>query len=345
MMSINANLKVLGLQADASWDEVKSAFRHMARTYHPDVAGPEAARKFAEITEAYMTLKETISPSAVKTPSHAAAHRAQREEATVTDVEKRGSLFRAFWRKLLSLSFFRKKEHEETVDSAYEYDIPPARVRFIGGIISRAESDIHNLMSRRTEVRSRNKSEAILRRISSKHPGVTLLALKRISPKDAGDELLKSIADHFKSNMPTSEVLEALLGLFSLADSPTYLAKSLLHHAKEFVEADALAVIRWSRRHKLPREFYVPYLSHASDAVAAATLGAWPQSATIADIPETATLLKKEAETVLVPLLRMLKREKLPIWMASSVVKLSKEHKSAAVRVWASAIVREKNLG
>ena len=67
-MNSNANFKILGLSADASWDEIKSAFRHLARTYHPDIAGTDGARKFSEITEAYMTLKETVSRAPSRRP-------------------------------------------------------------------------------------------------------------------------------------------------------------------------------------------------------------------------------------------------------------------------------------
>ena len=42
-MSYNSDFKTLGLSPEASWDEVKTAFRRLARVYHPDVAGPEAA--------------------------------------------------------------------------------------------------------------------------------------------------------------------------------------------------------------------------------------------------------------------------------------------------------------
>ena len=343
-MNGNANFKTLGLQADASWDEVKSAFRRLARTYHPDVAGPEGARKFAEITEAYMTLKESISPGASRSAgSRRSAPRA--EESTVTNVAQRESLLRVIWRKLLSLSFFRRKEHESAAESAYEYDIPPARVRFIGGIISRAESEIHGLMSRRGEFKSKSAAESILRRISSRHPGVALLALKRISMRDASDELRQAIVGHFRKNAPTSEVLERLLTLFSNTPHAGDLSKALAPHSTRFSESDALMALKWYKRHKVPRECYTGLLSHESPRVIAAALAAWPPAEGVADASETPSLLKRDEEAILVPLLRMLKREKLPIWILNAVSKIANTHASPAVRVWASAIVRERNLG
>ena len=50
--------RILGVAHDADTDDIKKAFRRLARACHPDVAGddPAAASKFAQIREAYETL-------------------------------------------------------------------------------------------------------------------------------------------------------------------------------------------------------------------------------------------------------------------------------------------------
>ena len=50
--------EMLGVSSDASTQEIKSAYRKLARQYHPDVAGDEGTEKFKEITEAYETLSD-----------------------------------------------------------------------------------------------------------------------------------------------------------------------------------------------------------------------------------------------------------------------------------------------
>ena len=51
--------EVLGVSRNASDDELKSAFRNLARKYHPDVSdAPDAEEKFKEINEAYGVLSD-----------------------------------------------------------------------------------------------------------------------------------------------------------------------------------------------------------------------------------------------------------------------------------------------
>ena len=51
--------EILGVDKNATKDEIKKAFRQKARQYHPDVnKAPDAAEKFKEIGKAYETLSD-----------------------------------------------------------------------------------------------------------------------------------------------------------------------------------------------------------------------------------------------------------------------------------------------
>jgi curved DNA-binding protein len=51
--------KIMGVERDAKADEIKRAYRRLARKYHPDVSKePNAEAKFKEVQEAYEVLKD-----------------------------------------------------------------------------------------------------------------------------------------------------------------------------------------------------------------------------------------------------------------------------------------------
>ena len=51
--------KIMGLEQDASTDEIKRTYRKLARKYHPDVSKePDSEARFKELGEAYNVLKD-----------------------------------------------------------------------------------------------------------------------------------------------------------------------------------------------------------------------------------------------------------------------------------------------
>ena len=55
MIKFKNYYEILGVTPDSSNAEIKSAYRRLARKYHPDV-NPATADLFKDITEAYTTL-------------------------------------------------------------------------------------------------------------------------------------------------------------------------------------------------------------------------------------------------------------------------------------------------
>ena len=83
----------LGLAADATADDIKKAFRAIARKCHPDVAGddPVAAATFKAAREAYETL---VDPDA-----RARYDRRNERQRVVRQSGSHGSFFDAMWRR------------------------------------------------------------------------------------------------------------------------------------------------------------------------------------------------------------------------------------------------------
>jgi len=56
---LSDHYEVLGLSSDASADEIKKAYRKLARELHPDVnPAPEAQERFKLVTHAYEVLSD-----------------------------------------------------------------------------------------------------------------------------------------------------------------------------------------------------------------------------------------------------------------------------------------------
>jgi molecular chaperone DnaJ len=50
--------EVLGVSPDAGADEIKRAYRQLARRYHPDISGDDRAAAFLEVSRAYDVLRD-----------------------------------------------------------------------------------------------------------------------------------------------------------------------------------------------------------------------------------------------------------------------------------------------
>ncbi len=82
-MSKRDYYEVLGVERGASAEEIKKAYRKLARRYHPDVnkEDPQAADKFKEINEAYEVLSDPEKRSRYDQFGHAGVGQGQASKA------------------------------------------------------------------------------------------------------------------------------------------------------------------------------------------------------------------------------------------------------------------------
>lgn len=60
-MSKKDHYAILGIERTEDESSIKTAFRQLAKRYHPDLSGPETTRRFQEIVEAYEVLSDPES--------------------------------------------------------------------------------------------------------------------------------------------------------------------------------------------------------------------------------------------------------------------------------------------
>ncbi|MEY3692123.1 MAG: chaperone protein DnaJ, partial [Bacillota bacterium] len=65
--------EVLGVSKNASKDDIKAAYRKLAKQFHPDInKAPDAEKKFKEVQEAYDVLYDDQKKAAYDQFGHAA---------------------------------------------------------------------------------------------------------------------------------------------------------------------------------------------------------------------------------------------------------------------------------
>jgi hypothetical protein len=329
---ITYNLRILGLPPDATAAEVRVAFRHLARTCHPDVAGRQGARRFEQIAGAYTFLR-SLPPGELRRNTPPTAPPSVRKTPRWINP--------LTWRR----THQERLEAEETEEESRvpEQDtgekIRQIRESRVEQILTRGERAVDELL-RRAEKETRNCDVLDLTlRLSSDVPAVRHLALSRLGVLANRREILDALISLLRKwdvDEKTACLMTALplepKNLRTLADALTDRAMTL---------PDSLLIVLLSLRdsERIDRELLERYLRSAGTGGVALILRYWPKGGFVT--PATLrTLLSHEDEAVLVPLLSAMKQRALacPPWGQDRLNALL-SHPNVAVRVWAKALL------
>ncbi len=320
--------EILGVQPGAHLREVRSAFRRLALSCHPDVAGPQTAKQFETIAAAYAQLKSA-------TPAQISESLKKKKSKSTFDG---GAPFS--WQK----NSPRKPKSEQREERAREQE-RSKRVRdlLLEKAMVEAELSLARIIEKAARKDERSAPAALTKRLLSTHPGVRLLALGALARQPLHKSVSASLMEMIRLWPPDDDTVEHLLLLDYSAEQKGDVLTALGTRVALLSETSALAVVRWAVQSPVKASIVAKMLSHPSPRVIAHALSRWTQK----ELPDDLTLirlLKREEDEVLIPLLRILKDRKLPVWASGRVRMLAEIHTSPAVRVWARSIVRAQNL-
>lgn len=312
---LESRYRLLGITPHSDWDQVKSAFRRLARTCHPDVAGPESTARFAEINEAYMDIRGFLLSG--KTPA-----RPLRRPTAPAEPRSRA----------------RKDRRQATRKSDGEAE----RQRRLGVALDEAARRIESLLRRSAERKKENLS-GHLERLQSHHPAVLLLALDELAPHVDEDPVRRALVELLCRPSLEREVLDRVISLARSGNGEILL---LLSRRVASIDTEvALPLVR-SLRGLTDRASLLTYwLFHSSEKVVAEALAQWPLSASLPNDLSLSRLLRRDEEILLIPLLRLFYRHGAPAWASFALKRLAADHPSTAVRVWARSVVSRGDVG
>ena len=343
------SLRILGLPPDADASEVRSAFRRLARTYHPDVAGRHYSRKYEQIAKAYALLKELpqgefshVHGETARNFSH--PDRARTPKNKKHDAGRRFS-FRGFLKKPF-VWYRNRREHIEAEKEQQRYAAENARKKVlleresrINAAINRGERSVDKLLSRKGRETQNINAQEITLRLMSGLCQVRHLALSHLGELVNEPKIFKALSDSLKKWDIDKETARLVSALPLKLENQRKLSCELAARAAAMPDSLLSYLLQLYSSSTPDRGLLESYLAHANASGIALILRRWPQGSFVSE-PTLCRLISHDDESVLVTILSIIKQRSVPC-PEGCLERLNSylSHPNTAVRVWARAIL------
>ena len=336
-IKVTYNLRILGLTPGATASEIRSAFRRLARTCHPDIAGRQGARKFEQIAGAYTFLKnltpdELQVTSSTTTPSNLSRAR-----------KKSGWQWKnpLAWRQKQKKHQAAEEEQRRQTTLRAEEEIKRNREIRIENILARGERAVETLLKRMEREVQNYATQELTLRLLSDLPEVRHLALSRLGTAANRGDLLDTVLVLLRKWEIDEKTARLISSLPLEQENRHKLARALSDIVCRMPDTLLIYLLHLRSPQVADKELRERYLQNAGPKGIALILRYWPEGAVLS--PSIFRhLLSYEDETVLVPLLGMMKQRGAPCppWSRTRLNTLL-EHPNVAVRVWAKALLSQ----
>jgi len=344
------SLRVLGLPPSATASEVRSAFRRLARTYHPDVAGRQYARKFEQIAKAYALLKDLPQeelPRGERASYGMRSAKNAREaprDGPKNDGGRRisfgeilGKPF-AWYRKRLSRLETEKERLRRSAEDAQK-KVKLEREARINTILSRGERLIENLLSGKEREMQSIGTRGLVSRLMSDISPVRHLALSHLGESANGPEVFEALSSSLQKWDIDEKTTRLVSALPLKPENHRKLAHRLAAKAATMPDAMLSHLLRLYNVKAADRELLETYLNHAGASGIVLILRRWPQGAFISEAT-LCRLMSREDESVLLTLLNAMKQRSIPCPKSClEGLNAHLSHPNTAVRVWAKTLL------
>ena len=338
-LKIKSSLRTLELEPGASPDEIKTAFKKLAKIYHPDVAAPKDAWRFQQITGAYSLLKNLNF-----------LENLDLDNLNLEDLENFNN-FNNFNNSEVS--------RDDKADASEEQDETKAKREAqarnknfelkIDKILTRCEDEINNYINKSEQISKRAEQELkdnIIFRLNSQLKEVRNIAIKRtgnlINREDVRQTLINLILNH-DLDSETSRLIEMLP---MNGDTRERIASSVCEKSENFSSTLIIKLLdlRNLNNLNLNLELIERYILCASPENLSLILRYWPKNKILS---ETAlnNLLRSDNANILVPVLSSIKQNfpQEALKHNKRILELS-SHESPAVRAWCRMLLPKQDL-
>ncbi|NLL37600.1 MAG: J domain-containing protein [Fretibacterium sp.] len=343
---VRYNLNILGLAPGATSAEIRSAFRSLARSCHPDVLGGRGAFRFQQISGAYSFLKG-LGPEEL---GCAAPRQKRAEPARQKRAEPAGwsGWTNPFARRRQRQQERRERDEAEAARASRashqvarqeEERRAALRRERAERALSRGERAMAELTARLEAETDRERITFLLERLNASVAEVRCLALSHLGPLANRPEVLEALAALLLTFPIDDRTARSVTALPLKPESWAFLAQRLERCAARLPDALLTALLGLTRGVHCERKTLEAYLCGARSSGAALILRSWPKQMSLSDAALT-RLLQSTEEEVLVPLLLLMK-QRFPTVAARHRSRLEDlaEHPVVGVRVWSRSLL------
>ena len=198
---INSSFRTLELKPGADASQIRSAFRRLARTHHPDIAGVFNTKKYEQISNAYLLLKSLTI-----------------EELSIfeTHLKRSGVKSESFFGKWQRKQAEKKQTREASIREAREEAMATkeaseqAQSLRIDSILDKCVRETSMICKKKhNEARNKEISDIIIRLEASRYE-VRLMAMRNISEYANNLRIMEALLNMLKRYPITKEALDAI---------------------------------------------------------------------------------------------------------------------------------------